>query len=184
MQHFSRLEQNKGLYWNNANRTALFYCKLIELKAKRKNVPEIYKGLYMLRFELRFKKNLLKEFNIPQITAADLYDELFYKNIVNKWSETYFNIKKMNEALTQIKPTGSTKEFIEILAFMTIDKAQQTNIIKLINEWRERGEISKKQAMDLRNKLKELNSNTNISETSTLITEIDEKVLQSIEHYL
>jgi hypothetical protein len=90
----------------------------------------------------------------------------------------------MNEALTQIKPTGSTKEFIETLAFMTIDKAHQTNIIKLINEWRERGVITKKQAMDLRKKLMELNSNTNISETSTLITEIDEKVLQSIEHYL
>jgi hypothetical protein len=184
LQHYSRLEQNKGLYYNNSKRTALFYCKLIELRSKRVRVPEIYNGLNMLRFELRLQKKLFKEFNTNQILGQDLYDEHFYNNVVNKWRETYFNIKKMNEALTQIKPTGSSKEFIEYLAFMTINEANQTNIIKLINESRERGFITKKQAMDLRNKIKQLNSNSNITQTSKLITEIDEKVIQSIEHIL
>ena len=184
MHHFSRLEQNKGIYWNNNKKQAIFYCKLIELKAKRKSIPLMYKDLYMLRFELRFKKDLLKEFNTSRITAADLFDEHFYNNIVQRWRETYFNIKKMNEALTQIKPTGSTKEFIEYLAFMTINQANQTNIYKLIDEWRAKGDINKKQAMDLRNKIKALNSNSNIGQQSKLINEIDEKVLQAIKHHL
>ena len=62
-QYYNRLEQNNGLYYNNQLRQLVFYGKEYEQKIKRKPVPELYKNRNVLRFELRFKRQLRKQFN-------------------------------------------------------------------------------------------------------------------------
>ncbi|MEI8175099.1 MAG: hypothetical protein WCG28_04075, partial [bacterium] len=48
-----------------------------------------------------------------------LYDEVFYKNLVDRWKNEYFAIQKINSKLISMKPTGSKKEFAENLALFT-----------------------------------------------------------------
>ncbi|MGE0018019.1 MAG: phage/plasmid replication protein, partial [Draconibacterium sp.] len=92
-QYYKRLEQNNGLYYNNKKRQLLFYGKVQEQKDKRQSIPELYQNRNVLRFELRFLHRLTNQFNQPEITAGLLYDENFYRDLVKRWKNEYFNIQ-------------------------------------------------------------------------------------------
>lgn len=63
-QYFNRLEQTDGLYYNN-------------------------NGLNLFRYEMRLKKRLTREFNLPEVRAYMLYDTNSYMRIVDLWFNEY-----------------------------------------------------------------------------------------------
>lgn len=178
-QYYNRLEQNNGLYYNNNLRQLLFYGKEYEQKVKRQPIPELYKNRNVLRYELRFKKRLKEQFKRPEITASLLYDELFYRNHMIRWKNEYLAIQKINSKLNNMKPTGSKKEFTENLALYTILELGQPKLLNTVKEWQSKGEISKKQAYDLRAFLKELTQKTINGESNELINELTRKVKEA-----
>ena len=182
-QYYNRLEQNNGLYYNNQMRQLLFYGKEYEQKIKKQPIPELYKNRNVLRFELRFRKQLRKQFKQPEITAGLLSDEVFYSNLVKRWKNEYLAIQKINSKLIKMKPTGSKKEFIENLALFTILELGQPQVLNKVKEWQESGKISKKQAYDIRSSIKKLSKSPMDEKGNDLINELDRKIKEAARNW-
>ena len=182
-QYYNRLEQNNGLYYNNQKRQLLFYGKEYEQKIKRQPIPELYKNRNVLRFEMRLKKQLRNQLKQPKITAGLLSDEVFYSNLVKKWKDEYLAIQKINSKLINMKPTGSKKEFIENLALLTVLEMGQPQILIKVREWQESGQISKKQAYDIRASIKLLSKIPVNEKSNDLINEMDRKIKEAARYY-
>lgn len=175
-QYYNRLPQNNGLYYNNQKRQLLFYGKEHEQKVKKQPIPELYQNQNVLRFEMRFKKQLRKQFNKPEVIASLLYDDVFYFNLVKRWRNEYLAIQKVNSKLIGMNPTGSKKEFIENLALFSILELGQAQVLKKVEEWQKKGMITKKQAYDLRTATKQLSKVKMNEQDNDLIAELDKKV--------
>lgn len=182
-QYYNRLEQNNGLYYNNNLRQMVFYGKEHEQKVKQQPIPELYKNRNVLRFEIRYRKQLRKQFNRTAITAGILSDETFYSNLVKRWKNEYLAIQKINSKLINMKPTGSKKQFIENLAFVTVLELGQPKVLNKIKEWQESGKISKKQAYDLRIATKQLSHDPIKENQNDLIIELDRKIKESARNW-
>ena len=180
--YYKRLEADNGLYYNNQQRQIVFYGKEHEQKQKRQPIPELYQNRNVLRIEMRFKKKLVKQFNKPEITAALLYDETFYNSLVKRWKDEYFAIQKINTKLSKMKPTGSKKEFIENLALFTLLDLGQPQVLNLVKEWQLKGEISKKQAYDIRNFIKTIAQTPLDDKGNELINELNRKVREAARY--
>jgi len=182
-QYYNRIEQNNGLYYNNQIRQLLFYGKEYEQKVKKQPIPELYKNRNVLRFELRFRKQLREQLKQPEITAGLLSDEVFYSNLVKRWRNEYLAIQKINSKLIKMKPTGSKKEFIEYLALFTILELGQPQVLNKVKEWQESGEISKKQAYDIRTSIKQISKTPMDEKGNDLINEMDRKIKEAARNW-
>ncbi len=181
-QYYKRLEQNNGLYYNNQKRQLVFYGKEYEQKDKGQPIPQLYKSRNVLRYELRFKRQLRKQFNKPKITAGLLYDEVFYNNLVKRWESEYFAIQKIKSKLNNMKPTGSKKQFIENLALYTVLELGQPNVLGKVKEWQKSGVISKKQAYDLRFATKQLSKMQIDDNENDLVAELNKKIKEAARY--
>ncbi len=181
-QHYKRLEQNNGLYYNNNLRQLLFYGKEHEQKEKRQPIPELYQDKNVLRFELRFLTRLRNQFNKPEIIASLLYDETFYCDLVNRWRNEYLAIQKINSRLINMKPTGSTKRLIENMALFQLLDIGQSQFLALIKEWQGKGLITKKQANDHRVKIKLLSKTPIDEKGNDLINELNKKIKEAARY--
>lgn len=181
--YYKRLEQNNGLYYNNKLRQLLFYGKVQEQKDKRQPIPKLYQYRNVLRFEMRFKSRLREQFNRAEITAGLLYDEVFYRDLVKRWKNEYFNIQKINNKFSNMKPTGSTKELIENMALFKILEAGQSQVLNTIKQWQQTGEITKKQAKDHREKIKLLTQKPIDEKGNDLINELNRKIKEAARNY-
>lgn len=181
--HYKRLPQPNGLYYSNGKRQLLFYGKVHEQKEKGQPIPELYKNRNVLRFELRFKQRLRQQFNRPEIKAGLLYDEDFYRQLIKQWKNEYFAIQKINSKLNSMEPTGSTKELVENLALYSILEAGQPQVLNLIKQWQETGEIDKHQAQRHRNFIKKLASKQTDEKGNELLNELTRKVKEAARNY-
>lgn len=177
--YYTRLEQNNGLYYTNGKRQLVFYGKEHEQKIKGQPTPELYRGRHIIRYEIRWLQRLLTQFNRPELTAALLSDEDFYREIVKRWHDQYFTINKINSKLCTMKPTGKATEFVANLALLTILELGQPNILTLVKTWQKSGEITKKQAHDLRGKVKKISRAQADAPGGDLIAELDRKVKEA-----
>ena len=181
--HYKRLPQPNGLYYSNNKRQLLFYGKVHEQNDKRQPIPELYKNRNVLRFELRYKQRLRQQFNRPEIKAGLLYDEDFYRQLIKQWKNEYLAIQKINSKVNSMKPTGSTKELVENLALFSILEAGQPQVLNLIKQWQETGEIDKHQAQRHRDFIKKLSSKKMDEEGNDLINELTRKVKEAARNY-
>jgi hypothetical protein len=178
-QYYRRLPQPNGLYYNNQSRQLVFYGKEYEQKVKRQPIPELYRNRNVLRYEIRFKKQLRQQFKKPEITAGLLTDEAFYNGLVNRWKNEYLAIQKINSKLINMKATGSKKELAENLARYSILELGQPQVLSKVKEWQLSGDISKKQAYDLRTFIKELTKAPINEKENDLINELNKKVKEA-----
>ena len=186
LQFYNRLEQSRGLYYNNNNRKLIFYDKVAEYKHKNLPVPEMYQNSNVLRYEMRFIRQLLKQFNIPELRAELLYNEQFYINIINRWHDEYKNINKIrntnNIDYTMIK----TKEQLKTQALLLLINEQggELEFYKCIAEAQKKGDLTKKQAFDLRNLIKDAGKSKLLTSESDIVTELDKKVKEAVKYYV
>lgn len=78
-----------------------------------------------------------------------------------------------------MKPTGSKKELAENLARYSIMELGQPQVLNKVKEWQKRGEISKKQAYDLRAFIIQLSKTPTDEKGNDLINELDKKVKEA-----
>lgn len=180
-QYYNRLEQNNGLYYNNQKRQLVFYDKVHEQKIKHQPIPELYRNKNVLRYELRFRKQLRKQFNRNSITAGLLYDEVFYYDLVKRWEREYLSIQKINSKLGSMVPTGSIIKLVRNLALYSIIELGQSNVLNKIKEWQRTGLITKKQANDMRIIIKQISSTPLTENGNELITEMDRKIKEAVQ---
>ena len=177
-QYYKRLEQSNGLYYNTQKRQLVFYGKEYEQRTKHKPIPDLYKKRSVLRYELRFKSRLKEQFKRSEITAALLYDQDFYSYLLKRWEKEYFAIQKITNKMTSLVPNGSTKNFIENLALLSLLDIGQPKVLATVKEWQSTGKVTKKQASDIRSKVKKLSMQPISDKGNFLIDELDKKIVQ------
>lgn len=182
---YKRLEQPKGLYYNQIKKLLIFYDKVAEQKHKKNPIPEIYQNRHVLRYEMRFFKGLLHQFNLPEIKAETLYNEVFYMDIIKRWHNEYKRINKIrdntNIDFTMIK----TKRQLSLqgLSFLIQSKGGELAFIKEIAEAQSTGQLTKKQAFDLRDLVNEASRSEILTCSSDVISELDKKVNEAVRFY-
>lgn len=175
-QYYKRLEQNNGLYFNNHKRQLVFYGKVHEQKAKRQIVPISFKNSHVLRYELRFVKQLKSIFNEPKITAQLLYDEIFFNKLVSRWNDEYIAIQKINIRNDFKKTPKNKNELMNTLASIAVSDIGQPFMLGKIKEWQKKNEIDKKQAYEYRKYVKELSVQQHEEIDIHLIDELSHKI--------
>lgn len=185
MQYYSRLEQPKGLYYQNKKRHLVFYSKVDDYKSKGLQIPEMYKNRQVLRYELRYKTEILKQFNLPELKAEMLYNESFYMQIIDKWYQEYLNINKIRDSLKFDYAMIKTKrqyQLQSILYYVNMNGGE-LEAIKEINEAFKTGQITKKQSFDLKSQIKQACSSELYTCKSDVISELDKKIKESVRFY-
>jgi hypothetical protein len=182
--HYNRFLQTGSLYYQNAKRQLVFYDKTREQKAKHEIVPEIYQGRKVLRYEMRFKRRLKEQFNLPEIKADLLYNEAFYMGIEDRWLYEYKAIQKLNEVVIDFEKMKTKRElYVAGLLSLTEKAGGELAMLEQINEAFKMGKVTKKQAYDLKQAVKEACEADFATEKSEVISELDEKVKQAVRFY-
>lgn len=72
-----------------------FYDKGAEAKANGMTIPKGFEDANFLRVELRLKGGIARQMEVAQVQASTLYDRAFYHQLMTKYIDTYFSIKKL-----------------------------------------------------------------------------------------
>ncbi|MFH0895571.1 MAG: phage/plasmid replication protein [Bacteroidota bacterium] len=186
LQYFNRLEQGQGLYYNQSKKKQLvFYNKVAEYKAKGQPVPEMYQCTNTLRYEMRYRERLREVFNMPAVTAGDLYSEPFYVGILDRWHDAYKNINKIRNSIsfdyTMVKTVRQFQQ--QAILFYVLNKGGQLEALREIEEAAKRGDISKKQKYDLKEQIETVCKSELLTSTSDVIEELNKKVKEAVKYY-
>jgi hypothetical protein len=175
----------EGMYYFKRLGLLLFYNKVKEQRDKGQPIPELYQNRNVLRYEQRYKNNLSKSFNVERVTAAMLFDEAFYINVINLWKENYFNIKKINDISLNFEAMkGKTDLYnMGVLALVQM-QGGELNFISQINEAQKSGQLSRKQAFDMRQAVTAAcKTKDGITAKNEAITELDKKIVEAVKFY-
>lgn len=182
--YHQRLEQPNGLYYTNPKSLSIFYDKLKEQKAKGQLIPELYKDRFTLRYEQRYKARLKDTFQVERVTGAMLYDEAFYMSIIDRWHKAYKEIKKINDVSLNFDAMKTKRDLYTIgLASLINMQGGEIAILQQITEAQRKGELTKKQAYDLRHAIAEASHATVATTQSDVIQELNKKVDEAVKFY-
>ena len=176
---------NNGLYYTNCRRTIIFYNKVREYQDKKQAnlIPEVYKNRNVLRYELRFTKRLKQQFQ-SEVKAADLYNEDFYINIINRWLSTYFDIKKIKTFKDEdfkMKAVKDLKEYVLTLSLM--DEIRCNLVMNRLKQAKETGEMTDRTYYRCKSEFNRLMANKKYFEPKDCILELDRKIKQAVKYY-
>ena len=150
-----RLQQPKGLYYSKRNEVLCFYDKVMECKAHNELLPPLYRGRNVLRYEQRYMHRIHSRLKVPAVTGATLYDEAFYMAVLERFFKTYKAIKKINDIKPNFKIMKGRKDFQRMGVLSLIERlGGEIELTNQINEAQQRGELTSKQAYDLRNEVR------------------------------
>jgi hypothetical protein len=184
--HYSRLQQPHTLYYQNGQRVRLFYNKVEEGKRAGYQLPNVWEGKNVLRYELRYVRNLTKQFNRSEVTLETLTDEAFYMGLIDRWAGGYANIKKQQSYNLDLSIMKSTKDFdkqIYLRGLLSVGNEQQ--ILDMIEQAKREGVFENKmQVKRLKDKVREVfNCPADCNGNAELVAELDQKVKQVQRFY-
>jgi glutamyl-tRNA reductase len=165
-------------------RQKVFYNKIAEGKAKGLKLPDVWKGQNVLRYEMRFKSRLPKQFNLPEIAASSLSDEKFYVTIFDKWLTEYKAINKLHSINFNLSDMNSPKDFWKQVNLMAINMIGQDKIMMGIENLRHQKAFDKPEYYSrLKKEVKELCKTPEMTSASDLVAELDKKIKSSKRYY-
>lgn len=168
-----RLPQPNCLYYKNGLRMIAFYDKIAESKSSRCIIPNDFRNINLLRYELRFLKKLANQLNVAVVLAEDLYDEHFYKSLNERWLFEYQKIKK-NNLLTPKTKAMTSKDANDYLLASLIEQQGQSNILNQITLWK--GLFNnEREFYRFREKILKMKD---LTQPSELLAELDSKIYQ------
>jgi len=181
--HLKKFNFDGSVYYSNSKRQIVIYDKPKEMKRKRDVIPEEFREYEnrILRFELRFKKRIKDQFG-KVVLISDLYDEVFYIDILNRWKDSYFEINKINSLNLNKMEKATSKEFKDYLLSYLMNEKGLDQMLNIIDSNRDKFKRPV-EASRLKRELKRIANNSNYSENNELILELDEKVKQAVKYY-
>ena len=180
--HYKRLEQNNGLYFQNGLRQLVFYGKVHEQKVKGELIPEFYKDKHILRYEMRYRKNIPRQLNKTTVLASDLYELSFYEMLVTNWKNEYFNIHKTKEIAINPESLKDVKSFQKQMELKGLLATFENEIqaLNFVDQQKMQGAFENKmQPQRLKESIKSAFALPNATYKSDLVDELDKKI-QSI----
>ncbi len=185
LKHATRLQEPNGLYYSQKAGRLCFYDKNREQKSHKELVPEPYSGRYVLRYEQRYTSRLAAQFKVCEVTGAMLYDEDFYINLLDRWKQTYKAIQKINDITLNFQAMKKKQQLYIMGVLSLVERTGgQLQMIEQIKEAQKRGELSKKQAYDLRQVINEAcKLKDGFTVKNEAVKELDGKVDAAVKFY-
>lgn len=187
MKYYTRLEEPNGLYYDGNGIRLCFYDKNRERKDKRQScdIPPMYEGRHVLRYEIRFTSRIARHFNREFVTASDLYAQDFYVKIVKCWVDGYKSIQKVNEIVPNFDSIKTKTDFNRFGGALLVERfGGQLRMLDFLSDAQKRGKLTARQAHDLR---KSVNDVCSVRESlvveSDSIKELDRKIMQAVRYY-
>lgn len=184
--YFKRLQATKDtLYYNTWLKQLVFYDKGLEAQSKNVKKPPIYQNVNLLRYELRHKGRLNKQFNLTEVSGATLYQERFYIDLINRWIKEYMNIQKIKRlTITNIETVKTPNDALEMIFGILLCKSGLNDVDYLISDLKARKTFTDpKYYSRVKSKIKELMNNPEITDNSDLINELDRNVKEIKRYY-
>lgn len=125
--NYTRLQAHSDtLYYNQQNKQLIFYDKTKEAEAKAALIPPTLIGCHLLRYEMRFIRNVQRLMKLPdQVTGATLTDGGFYYSIIQHWKNEFDTIKKINTINTMTENISTPKEAKNALFAILLQRGGQ-----------------------------------------------------------
>ena len=185
LRYASRLQEPSGLYYSLNGGRLCFYDKNREQKSKREEIPDLYSGKNVLRYERRYTQRIAAKFGVVEVTGEMLYNEAFYIAALNRWKADYQAIQKINDITLNFQAMKTKQELYKMgILSLTEQAGGQVEMIKQINEAQQRGELTKKQAYDLRVAVNEAcQLKEGLTAPNEAIQELDKKVAEAVRFY-
>jgi len=96
--YYKRVQATENtLYYKTDRRRLVFYDKIKDCNAKKIPIPQNYIGSNLMRYELRYLKEIAKQLKVDTITGATLTDPQFYNKLIQNWRDEFFKIDKIND---------------------------------------------------------------------------------------
>jgi hypothetical protein len=187
LNYAQRLQQPNSLYYHRHRQAErlCFYDKNREQRDHREPIPDLYKDCYVLRYEQRYMSCLPALLKVQQVTGALLYDEAFYIFLLKQWREAYKAIRKVNDITFNFQAMRNKQQLYKMGVLSMVERVGgEVEMINQINEAQKRGDLTSKQAFDLRQAVKDACKVTGeLTIKSELITELDKKIAEAIRYY-
>lgn len=182
-----RLQQPKSLYYNALQKAKIlcFYDKNQEQRDNGSTIPELYRDANVLRYELRYMKRIPKQFGVEAVTGAALYDESFYISLLNRWREAYQAIRKVNDITLNFQEMKTKRDLQRMGILALVERwGGEVELISHINEAQKRGDLTAKQAFDLRQGVKDACAiKGGLTAPSEAISELNKKIAEAVKYY-
>lgn len=162
----------------NEYKVHTFYDKAAEIAKRGGIMPSGLYGTNLLRYELRFNRQLAQQLKANEVTGAVLYDRYFYKSMIDRYCEVYFSINKSRTLKTDImtKIENVTDAF-EVIVARLINNSDQGEITAFIDELKQSKVFSDpKNYSRLKAKIKSIASKVDVTETNELMNELDNEI--------
>lgn len=185
LRYATRLQEPNGIYYSRTGGRLAFYNKCKEQRNKGGDVPELYEGKNVLRYEQRYTKRIARQFNVQEIRGSMLYDETFYIDVVKRWGKDYRDIQKVNDISINFEVMKTKQQLYRMGVLSWVNQnGGQLNVLAQISEAQKRGELTKKQAYDLRLTINDVcQIREGLTAPNEAIQELDKKVSEAIRFY-
>jgi hypothetical protein len=180
----SEIANRQSLLYTTTTKTLQFYDKVNEVKRTKQTIPELFNQKYVLRYELQLKKKIPGSLKLPEVKAKHLYQENFYIKGINFWKDFYFLIQRINrlkfnqESLTMV----NARTLLYQLAAMQVKAIGEDQLLSMIeankNQVKHRNQVSR-----MRELVKSLSNEPEITEPNEAIKELDSKVKRASKYY-
>lgn len=183
MPYLERYQFNREtLYYKSKGKSQpkvlCFYDKGADAKAKGLQLPQGLEGTNLLRYELRYKGRLPKQFNCPVVNGSTLYEKEFYNSLVHRWQENYYSIQKYNQVkddyMSEIKTVSDAFNGFVARLLSQSDKSVVEAYISELKANKVFGD--RKSYTRLKDKIVEVANQSNISVTDEDIRELTDEV--------
>jgi hypothetical protein len=185
LKYATRLVEPNGLYYKKSGGRLCFYDKNREQKAKNEVIPELYKGRNVLRYEQRYTQRVAAQLGVNNVTGATLYDEAFYMDIIQRWRDTYKAIDKINDITLNFQAMTSKQQFYKMGVLSMVERiGGEVEMINQITEAQKRGELTAKQAYDLRQTVKAAcSTKEGLTIPNEAMEELNKKIMDAARFY-
>ncbi|MGM9804793.1 MAG: phage/plasmid replication protein [Muribaculaceae bacterium] len=185
LRHATRLQEPTGLYYNLNGGRLCFYDKNREQANHRGQIPDLYKGRNVLRYEQRYTQRIASKLGVPEVTGKLLYNEAFYITLLDRWRDTYKAIHKINDIILNFKAMKNKRQLHKMGVLSMVERVGgEVEMINQINEAQKRGDLTSKQAFDLRKEIREAcKVKEGLTVESEAIAELDKKIIEAVMYY-
>lgn len=143
-------------------------------RQESKTIPPLFGDSELIRLELKYKKSLNKHLK-RALSPWDITEKEIYMELVKRWKAFYFSIPKGREPVIDITDRITPKDIDNILKLFGY-QALGDKYFSLINTLENKGIFGRVQAGRARKAIRDLSSNTRLSEPDILTQELDSKV--------
>lgn len=187
LRYYSRVAAAEAgsLYYQGNNRELNFYDKGKEQSSYREIAPEPYRGRNVLRYEMRIKGRVARQFKRVNVTAANLYDRIFFDGVLHRWRDTYRAIQKLNDRIPEFDMIRKKTELYRLGVLLVAEaEGGQQALIGRIKRMQTEGKLTKQEAYSLRQAVNDAcKFHPGLTSTSEVIEELNGKVAAAANMY-